>query len=179
MIFRHGIYKTLRKFDNNLGLHSVTLTSCIVAYLYICFRNVAFFLLLFFFILGIRHLPPHHCIQGEWWIFILLLNSWVVKAFAQEGGKIKGLLNLLLARPGARLCSSLPLNQSCCAKYSARLLRPGQRKAKDRHGMASHSLWSSAAGAEWRGSEHCLPSEAISFPLGVWSDHASLTTGWP
>lgn len=89
MILRHDIYKTTGKFDNNIGLHSVILTSRIVAYLYIVFGNVASFFCFFILILGIGHLPPHHCMQGEQWILLLLLNSLTVKAFAWEGGKMK------------------------------------------------------------------------------------------
>lgn len=71
MILRYDIYKTIREFDNNPGLGSVILTSCIVAYLYLFFRNDAFILLLSFLILGMRDLlptppQPHHCTQEEY-----------------------------------------------------------------------------------------------------------------
>lgn len=47
MILRHDVYKTIREFDNNLGL-----TSCIVACLYIFFRKGVFIFLLLFLILA-------------------------------------------------------------------------------------------------------------------------------
>lgn len=70
MIFRADIYKTIREFDYNLGVHSPVLISCIVAYLYIFFRNGASILLLLILILGMRDLllippQPHHCTQVD------------------------------------------------------------------------------------------------------------------
>lgn len=140
MIFRYDAYKTIREFDNNLGLccHTDFLQCCLSLHF---LWKWWFYFAAFSFNIGHEGPTPHPTqapslhtrrIYSSYYSIAKSLKHLSVK----EGKWNKGLLNPLLTKLGAWPCFSIPLDLGCCAKHCAVQYSQDQGRWKPKTGTA-------------------------------------------